>query len=193
MALDMKLRKTLLLIGAIAAPMFAMGAVQKGAKEIDFSLSGSWMDTKVSGSGGSGSLDVDMINIGGSFGYFVTDAIQTTVGLAYLDVDFDGAADLEALLASFAVDYHFNTQSTFVPYIGAAVYYGDFEADVDGMKADADDWAWEVRAGLKQFITDNVAIRYTVSYFETDGVKIGNDMKLELDGIQLGVGLSVFF
>lgn len=188
----MKLKTTLLLIGATAAPMFVNGAVQKGAMEVDFALSGSWMDAEVSSPAGSGSLDVDTLSLGASFGYFVTDAIETSVGLSYVNVDLDGIADIEAILGSVALDYHFNTQSTFVPYVGAALYYGDFEVDAPDLTGSMDDWAWEVRAGLKQFIRENVAIRYTVSYLQTSEMDIGIG-DLEIDGFNIGIGLSVFF
>lgn len=163
--------KSLVLAAALAAPFGASAAVQQGLMEVDFSASYSSLDVY--------NADVDLGLFSGSFGYFVTDALEVNAGLTYLHADVEGV-DIDAVLASGGVDYHFNTQSDFVPFVGGALYFG--YADFAGN--DGDDWGWEVRAGLKQFIRENIAIRYTVSYMNFD--------ELELDGISVGVGLAIF-
>lgn len=79
------------------------------------------------------------------------------------------------------VDYHFNTANKFVPYVGGKLSWLD--VDLGGMSDD--DWSWQVQAGIKHFVADNVAIKYEVSYMEFDD--------LDLDGFTFGVGLSFFF
>lgn len=166
-----KLFKSLVLAAALAAPFGASAAVQQGLMEVDFSASYSSLDLY--------DADVDLGLFSGSFGYFVTDALEVTAALTYLHADVEGF-DIDAILGSAAVDYHFNTQSDFVPFVGGALHYGYLDAE----GFDDNDWGWEVRAGLKQFIRENIAIRYTVSYINFDD--------LELDGVSVGVGLAIF-
>lgn len=166
------LNRILSIIAVLVAPFGASAAVHKGLTEINASASYSSLDAE--------GTDLDLGLFSGSVGYFVTNGLQVTGAVTYMTADIDGV-DLSATLLGGAVDYHFNTQSRLVPFIGARAHY--VRVDVDDL--DDDDWGWEVRAGLKQFVADNVAIRYSVSYLKFD--------KLELDGISAGVGLSFFF
>lgn len=166
------LNRVLSIIAVIVAPLGASAAVQKGLMEVNASASYSSLDVD------GGDLDLGLVS--GGLGYFVTNELQVTGGLTYMMADID-ETDLRATLLSAAVDYHFNTQARLVPFVGARAHY--VRVDVDDL--DDDDWAWEVRAGLKHFVADNVAIRYSVSYLQFD--------KLELDGVSVGVGLSFFF
>ena len=169
----MKLNKLIISSIAIAAAFSLQGAVQEGLWEVNVSGSYSSMDVQT--------VDLDMALFSGSAGYFVTNNIQVGGMLTYMNAEVLGE-DLTAVMLGTAADYHFNTQSTFVPFVGAAFYYVD--VDVDGLGSD-NDWAWEARAGVKQFVAENVAITYKLAYMDFD--------ELEMDGITVSLGLSFLF
>lgn len=148
-------------------------AVQQGDWELGFSGSYSALD--------AGGADLDLLLLDGKAGYFVTSGLQVSSSLTYLDAEIEGDS-LDAIMVGGGADYHFNTQSTFVPFVGAGISWVD--VDVGGLGG-GDDFAWEVRAGAKQFVAENVAIKYQVSYLEFDD--------LDLDGVNVNIGLSFFF
>src|SRR5690606_21070988 len=111
-------------------------------------------------------------------GYFVTNNIQISGSVSYLDTEIEDMG-LDALMLGAGIDYHFMPRSEFVPFVGGSIRWVD--VDVDGLGGD-DDFAWEIRGGAKQFLARNVAIKYQVSYLEFDD--------LDLDGIIVSVGLS---
>ena len=171
------MKNKLITLAALGAAVFSVStgadaAVRQGNIETAFSGSYSNLDSPVG--------DMDTLILDVKAGYFVTAPIEVSAGLSYLDADLAGT-DLEALMVGGGVDYHFNTQSQFVPYVGAALHW----VDVDVAGGGDDDWAWEAHAGLKQFVARNVAIKYQVSYIEFDD--------LDLDGMMVNVGLSFFF
>lgn len=152
---------------------FLNATVNQGTWEIGFSGAYSSLDV--------GPDDVELLQADATVGFFVTNGLQISGSIGYLDADLD-TFEFEALTLGAGADYHFMTRSPFVPYVGGGLRWVD--VDVDGLGSD-DDWAWEVRAGAKQFITRNVAIKYQAAYFEFDD--------LDLDGFNLSVGLSFFF
>lgn len=168
------MKKLLTILTAFALPVFANAAVKQGDVEADFQISYSNLDAEGS--------DLSLLLTNANVGYFVTDGMELGASLTWLEADLDGD-DLSAVLLGTGIDYHFATSSGLVPYVGAGAYYA--EADLDGDSVDG--WAWEVRAGLKQFVAENVAIKYQISYidFDLDDVNI--------DGINVGVGLAIFF
>jgi opacity protein-like surface antigen len=156
---------------AAAAPLQA--ELEKGDWDLDFSASYTSLDA-------SGS-DLDLITGSVSAGYFVTPMIEIDGGVTYLDADIDGG-DLKTWLLEAGANFYFNTSGTFHPYVGGGIFLAD--VDVGGL-GDEDDWGWRLRAGIKQFITDNVTIDYEVSYIDFDD--------LDLDGIMVGAGLGFHF
>ncbi len=183
------MKKKILMIAALGAAAFgistgANAAVRQGQFETSFSGSYSAMEM--------GGADMDTLAVDVKAGYFVTTPIQVSIGLSYLDSDMENVfapgvdIELEALMVGAGVDYHFMTSSQFVPYVGGALHWVDVDMDTNvGGQGGDDDWAWEVHAGIKHFVARNVAIKYQVSYIEYDD--------LDLDGINLAVGLSFFF
>src|SRR5690606_36343227 len=121
--------------------------------------------------------DIDLLLLDAKAGYFVTNALEVSGALGDLDAEIEGDG-MEALMLGAGVDYHFNTDSAMVPFVGAGISWVD--VDVDGLGGD-DDYAWEARAGIKQFVADNVAVKYQLSYIDF------ND--LDLSGVRLNVGL----
>ena len=156
----------------MAAVTAAQAQVSAGKHELAFSGSYSSLD--------AGGFDIDMLAITGTYGYFVSDPLQLSVNVAWLDLDVAGS-DLTARSIGVGADFHFATTTALVPYVGAGLNWVD--ADF-GFGSD-DDWSWQVRGGLKQFVANNVALKYEVSYTSYD--------ELDLDGFTVSVGLSFFF
>lgn len=153
--------------------MASHGAVRQGLVETSFSGAYSELD--------AGDSDIDLLLVDVKAGYFVTNALQISGAVSYFDMDIDGDG-LDALMLGAGADYHFLTQTEIVPYVGAGINWVDVNFDGIG---DDDDYAWEARAGMKQFVAQNVAIKYQVSYIDFDD--------LDLSGITVNVGLSFFF
>jgi opacity protein-like surface antigen len=170
-----KNKLTVLFLGAAlaASATVANAAVRQGMVETSFS--GAYSHLK---SGGD-SMDLWLGDV--KAGYFVMEPLEVSVAATYLKADLGGGADLRALMLGAGVDYHFMTRTPLVPYVGAGLHWVDLKSGGAG----SDDWAWDVHAGLKQFVSQNVAIKYEVSYLKFDD--------FDLKGINVSVGLSFFF
>lgn len=168
----MKTGTALFAAAILGTGAIAQGAVQKGTWELGFSGSYSALE--------AGDVDIDLLLANVEAGYFVTNAIQVSGAVSYLDAEISDLG-IDALLLGVGADYHFVNESNFVSYVGGGLHW--VEADVAG--GHEDDFAWELRAGLKHFVAQNVAIKYEVSYLSFDD--------LDLDGWNFGVGLSFFF
>lgn len=148
-------------------------AVRQGMWETSFS--GSYSHLKVEDE----SVDLWLLDV--KAGYFVLEPLEISVAANYLKAEVD-TFDLRGIMLGAGVDYHFMTQTQLVPYVGGALHWVDVK--VGGLGSE-DDWAFDVHAGLKQFVSQNVAIKYEVSYLKFD--------EMDLDGINVSVGLSFFF
>ena len=180
----MKLQKTLISMLALAA-IPATAAVQQGLWEIGFS--GSYQNNDVDIDIGDVNIsgDGDTFSLTGSAGYFMTDALELTGFATYLQQDF-GRGNTDSLLIGAAVDWHFLTQSNFVPYIGAGAAYGNIDVGNLGDEVDSvsrDDFVFQLRGGAKQFVAQNIAIRYQVEWNKGEN----------LESLGLSLGLSTFF
>ena len=167
-----QLIKLLLTGAAILGLQFGLTAgVEKGTWEL--AMSGSYSNLDAGGS------DIDMIQANLKAGYFTTSAFELSGMLTYLDADLDDL-DLKATMLGAGADYHFGS-GDILPYVGAAIYWVDVELE----DLSDDDFAWDIHAGLKQFVAENVAIDYRVTYVSFDD--------LDLDGFSVGFGFSFFF
>jgi opacity protein-like surface antigen len=141
----------------------------------EFSFSGSWVALS------AGDVDLDLLSAQLTAGFMVSNNMQLTVGGLYLHADVEGI-DVSAAGGMLGANYLFAPQNQIVPYVGAGVtyVYADFDGEIDD-----DDWAWEVRGGFKQYVRENVAVKYQVSYQQFD--------KLELDGVAASIGMVFSF
>lgn len=165
--------KVLLLAASLVLPAtFADAAVRQGSVELGFS--GAYSRLNV----GDSKVRLRLLDV--SAGYFVTPELEISAMGGYLHSKIDGEK-MKALTLGAGLDYHFMTRTQFVPYVGGALRWADF----DSGGFDEDDWAWELRAGAKQFLNRNTAIKYQISYLEFDDVRI--------HGTNFSVGISFFF
>ena len=127
-------------------------ALDQGTKELK--LYGSY--------DGNHPLDYSLILAGG-FGYFVMDNLELSGILGWQSNDLADALEL-----GLVADYHFNLGSPWVPFLELGVLYAAVEIDDDvyNVSSEPDEDAWLARfgAGVKYFVTDNVAISLTGIY-----------------------------
>jgi opacity protein-like surface antigen len=117
------------------------------------------------------------------YGVFTRDAVEVGGLVSYLSYEDAGGAGVDLKgweLGGFA-EYHFDMATMTVPYIGARVEY---------VKAELGSWdesafVYGPRAGIKHFITDNVAVDVALMYmlatediFTNEGVLEDNDLSL---------------
>ncbi|HLS28546.1 MAG TPA: outer membrane beta-barrel protein [Opitutales bacterium] len=165
--------KIFLLAASILIPAGLVdAAVRQGSVELGFS--GAYSRLRVADS----KVRLRLLDV--SAGYFVTPEVQISGMGGYLHSKIDGEK-MKALTLGAGLDYHFMTRTQFVPYVGGALRWADFDAGAFSK----DDWAWELRAGAKQFLNRNTAIKYQISYLEFDDVSI--------HGTNFSVGISFFF
>ncbi|WP_442889106.1 outer membrane protein [Congregicoccus parvus] len=138
-------------------------------------LSGSWLSLDAGGS------DTSMLNVGARLGQHFARNWTAIVGVDHLDAEIDGT-DLNATGLSAGVDFNFgSTSAAFVPYVGAGVSW--MKIDVSGV--DDDDWAWEVRGGLRHYVGDRVVLKYQVAYQKFNDI--------DLDGVTATIGIGLRF
>ncbi|HEX9785951.1 MAG TPA: outer membrane beta-barrel protein [Opitutaceae bacterium] len=139
-------------------------------------LAGTWLSFDV------GTSEAEMLRGDVSVGYQLTNRFQVVVGGSHIDADID-EDHLEATGASVGLDFQLATPAAgIVPYLGVGASW--LRYDIDGFGND-DDWAWEGRAGFRQYIGDRVVVKYQATY------QSFND--LDLDGIAVTVGIGVRF
>ncbi|MFP4281544.1 MAG: outer membrane beta-barrel protein [Opitutales bacterium] len=163
-------------------------SVSQGMREIGFS--GSYQNNNIDFNIGSDTDfefdgDGDTLSLTGSFGYFFTDNWQGTINATYQQMDFgDGGTDTFYL--GGGVDYHFMPQSELVPYAGIGGAYGSVDlGDLGGEigSISDEDFVVQLRLGLKQFITDNIAVRYQIDWNQGENT----------ESLGASFGLSTFF
>lgn len=145
-------------------------------KQWEISFSGSW--SKMT----AGETDLTTAAANLSLGRFVTRSILVYGSGEYMLADLDGE-DLEAWGAGVGVDFHFGDRSTgILPYVGAGASW--MNVDLEGV-GDDNDFAWDVHAGVRQYVGDRVVIKYQGGYQQfTD---------FDLDGFAVSVGIGFTF
>ncbi len=142
----------------------------------ELTFSGSWTSLD------AGAADVNTTQVDAVFGRWVTDALLVFGGVNHMSADLDGD-DLDTLALRAGADWHFGKRgSAFVPYVGAGVAW--VRVDADGV-GDEDDFAWDVHAGVRQYVGDRVVIKYEAAYRSFD--------ELDLDGFSVSVGIGLRF
>lgn len=118
----------------------------------------------------------------GSLGYFITDAFELMVsGIVNWS---DNGIESKMYAIHIEPNYHFNTKSMTVPYIGvhAGILYYDWGIDSDTS------FSYGAQAGLKAFINENVSLKFEGRYTNYD---IGNNG--DFDEYQLLVGFQIYW
>lgn len=155
----------------------ASAAVQQGDTTLTFDVGYNYMELS--------DADVNVWDLTGrvAIGRFLTNNFQLEGILNGMtgELDFgDGTEDFSAGAVLIRPNFHFLTESTTVPYVGAAVGFCYY--DIAG--EDETNFMWGAQAGLKQFIRDNVFIQMEASYLRTE------IMDEDLDNFRIMAGLG---
>ncbi len=183
----MKLNNILLVSGLALASIPATAAVRQGLWELGVSASyqNNNVDIDIEEGDADVSTDADSLSLTGSAGYFVTNNLEVTGFGTYIQQDFgDGSTD--TLLIGTAVDWHFMTESNFVPYVGIGGAYANIDVGDLGDEAgevSEDDFIIQGRVGVKQFVADNIALRYQVEWNQGDNT----------ESLGASLGIATFF
>jgi Outer membrane protein W len=158
---------------------------------------------------GSTGLDVgDNIRPTITFEYFIRDNLGIEVLGAWPfkhDIKADGMGKIgttQHLPPVISLQYHFDTGSTFTPFLGAGINYTAFfdetaKGGIAGHDLDlSDSWGVALHAGFDYKLSDRAALRTDVRWIDIDsdvkldGAKIG---KAEIDPWVFGVSYVMSF
>lgn len=113
-------------------------------------------------------------------GRFVTPNLQLSAGITYDSGEIE-AVDYENWGAVGLVDYHFQPEAEFVPFVGGGAGWVNVERD----RRDREDWYWTAHVGIKQQLNRTTALKYQLGYFEY--------ADLDLRGVSLTFGVCALF
>jgi outer membrane protein W len=172
----------------VCSALVASAAVRQGMREIG--ISASYQNNNVDIDLGTDpdfdvNWDGDQFSFSGSYGYFFTDRWQGTLFATYQQMDF-GHGGTDSLYLGGAVDYHFMPESAMVPYVGVGGAYGSI--DVGDLPDEVrnlsdDDFVIQLRAGVKQFITESIAVRYQIEWNQGENT----------ESLGASLGLATYF
>lgn len=122
----------------------------------------------------------------GDVGYFFTDAFEAgvSVGINWAEA---GDVDVTSVSGFGIANYHFNTSSNIVPYVGAGAGF-EYASYDDGNSDDSNtEFAIEGHVGIKQFVAERTFLNYQVQYHRLVGSDIEDDGRINAT---IGVGFS---
>lgn len=142
------------------------------------------MELTLGGIGSSDeSLDGTDLNVGGSLGYFLTDALSVALrqDVYYTDLP---KSDAFSGVSRLAMDYHFEVNEFLYPFIGANIgyMYGDIFRD---------QWIAGPEIGLKYFANETTFIYGLIEYSFT--FKSSDDIEDNFDDGRFGYSLGIGF
>lgn len=100
-------------------------------------------------------------NITGSYGYYFTNNLQIGIGpgLSIYTQEDEVETDFSGQLFT---NYNFSTTAKTIPYIKGSYYQATFDIDDD---RDFTDYGYvQIGAGMKNFISENIALDSSVTY-----------------------------
>lgn len=155
-------RLFLIVVAVLFVLVFNMGVsaeMRKGAITLSPSVGGYVFD-------GYEKVDND-IAYGLGIGYNISKNLALEGDFNFVDTDSDSGKDVNAYVYRVGALYHFMTDTKIVPYIAAGL--GAIHID-GGDKENGTDPLLNYGAGLKYFVTENIAIRGDARHIITDDV-----------------------
>ena len=199
-------------LGAVSAPAVAETETDWLAKE-RFQIRGRLIDVMGDGDGEvtQNGLKTDVghaITPEVDLSYFLTDHIALELIAATSQHEIDAAhlnlGEAWVLPPTLTLQYHFNRDNTFSPYIGAGINYSLFYGENDGSGFDDLDvdggFGWAAQVGFDYWLNDNWGLNFDVKYIDVDvdvdvtsgGVPL-DARDVDLDPWIVGVGMSYRF
>jgi len=148
------------IVGVLSAALVlgassAFAGTKAGDKEVGLNASLSTTSTDTNGS----SSDSTSLNIMGTMGYFMSDALEVSVGSMGIVTASDGS-DSKNLALFVEPNYHFNTSTAMVPYAGV---HGGMFLSQSGETSNSV-FEYGAQAGIKSFLSENVAFNTQLRY-----------------------------
>jgi hypothetical protein len=160
---------------ASAGPM-----IHKGDREISISGSPDFLGPTC-----------DTLNVSGGYGWFARDAVLVRGTFLYSTIEdiAPGENDYRMREVDVGVEYHLDTGSRLVPYLGGELGWrrSKWASDVNS------GFVVGPRAGLKFFIADNAAFDFALSYKVSDGNVFISDYDEQDYYSSLSFGIRVLF
>ncbi|MFH2068591.1 MAG: hypothetical protein ABII89_03905 [Candidatus Omnitrophota bacterium] len=165
------------------------GAASAAVKAGDGTAMGTLSYNFTTYDGETGGLDVSTFAAALNVGRFVTDSFQLEFGLAghSITIDEGGSATLQQMGLQVRPNFHFNTESNTVPYIGLTLgyFWTEYFEVSDG------NFLYGGQVGIKQFIKDNAYMQFEVGYNAASIEFYGEDV--DVGDLRLSVGFGVKF
>lgn len=164
--------------------LFIAGAMIFAGSSAAMAYKAGEMELTLGGIGSSDeSLDGTDLNVGGSLGYFMTDAFSVALrqDVYYIDLP---RSDAFSGVTRLAVDYHFQVAEYWYPFIGANIgyMYGDMFKD---------QWIAGPEIGVKYFANETTFIYGIIEYGFT--FKSSGDIEDNYDDGRFAYGLGIGF
>lgn len=120
------------------------------------------------------------------FGYFVIDNLELAAAIAFISDDYE-----KGYHPAVGAQYNFDLGSKFVPFVGMNVGWGIW--DYKNVE-DTNGFVYGIEAGLKYFITKNLALNLSVDYDRSTGdIWMEKDGKMVDNNWGINFGLRYFF
>ena len=185
------MKKTVIVLLALFVPasLWAMD-INQGKFELSGSTAFNFSDTTTEV---SGQPDTDTTSYSFQLDglYYIANNFGLGLILQYEKAEIEQGGfdtDISSLLIGPQVTYNFPLSEKVSLFVNGAVGYATAEVDNE----DADGWGFQVGGGLKYFLTNSASINAALTYqnlsMEADA---GGD--LDMDGFNIGVGLSIYF
>ena len=130
-------------------------------------------------------VDDFLIDINGSYGYFIQDNLE--VGGV---VGFTMSDNVEEYTAGAFAEYNFTTGTQWVPYVGAAAEY----AYASVANEDESAFNFQVAGGVKYFIHPQVAFNVEVNYnMATEDIYVNENLEAQSDETNIIFGTSFYY
>ena len=133
----------------------------------------------------------DTLDVSAGYGIFVRDRTLIRASFIYTTVEdiAPGENDYRAREVDIAAEYHFDLGSAFVPYIGGELGWrrSKWASDVESGAV------YGARAGLKYFMSDNVAVDCAFSYKRSGNDVFISDYEMRNHYPSFGFGLRAMF
>lgn len=179
----------MLLVLIVPASLWAMD-INQGKYELSGSTAFNFSDTSTEV---TGAPDIDTTSF--SFELDGNYYLRNNLGLGLLflyendEVDSGGiSVDSSTFIIGPQVIYHFPLNEKVSLFVKGAVGYATLEVDNE----DADGWAFQLGGGLKYFLTNSASINGALTY-QTQSLETDSGVDIDSSGINIGIGLSIYF
>jgi hypothetical protein len=156
----------------------SQGLLKAGDRELAFGFT--WQDTQFK----DDSSSLTEYAVSGSYGYFVTDALELGIKGAVSHASYDDA-DISAVGLGFDAKYHFAMSPNVYPYFGAQCNFLTADLDAYGFEDSASGSMYGPLFGFKTMLNQSVIfyMEYQLRLFSGDPSKVYDNVSAAVMGI----------